>query len=425
MKRPKPVLIFSVVIIGLVLGWWIFLPWIGSLGCVGWGSGRWGISQALGSEHSLGSQPIYTASYEDGMFLFYAAVSKDTSNHDDVVSPEEYQLYDVVYRMYSDEVWGEEVILTSMSDEISALVRSVVVYQDLLYVFIEEKWIQNYTSYEWNSQTLLTAWNGTSWETAPTVFHQNATWKPARFRDVHSFVLNQSVWVFWRLKSWTLYNLYGYKTFDGVSWSAPKNLTFPTASASAEEFMVIGEELWVVWYDASPVNYNEIYLGKFNGEEIQNVTQITQLDHLSDHYEPKVVWFNGTFLVSWRTAHWRNSGALLQIAVRSVSNGTLGPVVRVSDNNLNNNDNFKLFMFKGNLFVLWVNDGPTLNPLPQRHILIRRSDGVSWSAICELTEGAQFPTHKSLLVRSTDFWVFWIGITQTERKIYYNTFSAS
>jgi hypothetical protein len=218
-----------------------------------------------------------TVEYDGKLFMFYSTVTKDTINEDDAIGPGEYQLWDIFYRTYDGLHYSKETALTSPTDEVRVH-ADFVVNADKLYALLREEWISNYTSYEWASRVSMKFFDGDEWHDAPGPYAEGEL----LYGAPQYFAFGGEIGAVRKNQEPNIYmpNEFSFKTFNGSSWSAPRNFSIPTGEPNNWKFVVVDNQLWVVWENVTVQTYQppyhreeDIYIGRLEGEEWQNVTQ--------------------------------------------------------------------------------------------------------------------------------------------------------
>jgi hypothetical protein len=256
-----------------------------------------------------------------------------------------------------------------------------------LYALLSEKWIANYTSYEWASRVRLEWLDGSVWREAPSPFsNQSETYFGLRV-----LVVGDKAWLVW-VQPWS--DVFSFKTFDGETWSETRNATFPTSAPNGQSFTVLDGKFWAVWENQTirqgpPVfhTHEDIYVGSFDGENWSDVAWLNMPDDDDTNLGPFMVGFMGERLVFWESEYFSPSA----LAVRRIgADGVLGAFEAVSPAG-----QYGACVYEGKLYVFW-NAGYT-----QRGI-VRSFNGTTWSSDYELND----MTIENMFVYSGKLWVY-------------------
>jgi hypothetical protein len=292
-----------------------------------WDGGQWSDPQTL--PIPLGN----AVEYDGKLFTFLSNITKDTVDHnDDVVTPDEYQLVDVFYYTFDGTNYSEATWLTSPTDEVSVHANCLV-YDGRLCAMLSEEWIANYTSYEWSSHVRMMSFNGSAWRDEAEPFVENEQ----HWREVY-FVYDGSIWAVWQNSIPNVYlpNSYSYKTFNGSSWSTSSSFSFPMGEPNYPwKFVVADGQLWALWknvtWQAYPQPYpreETIYVGRFDGEDWTNVTQVSLPENASSNPSPYAIAYRDELFVFWRSEQFGDSDLALRRF--NLRNGSLSEIARVS-----------------------------------------------------------------------------------------------
>lgn len=415
--KGKKLIVISIVVIIILISSSFFY---GMIMRPYWDNGKWQSTTSVSSNYNVSLSPI-AITFQDEIHMFYSYISKSTITmpESDVSMPDEYVLWDIIYRTFDGTNWSEEVELTSPSNEISEGISGHFIYKNKLYVRIEQNWIENNTSYEWNSTTIIKSFDGINWSNN-TIFNQ--------VNGSTILVDNDTIWTFWKIKMHTRFNEFAYRKFDGVSWSEQQNFTFPTSSAHAEKFKIINDEIWVAWADWSVQHTQDIYLGKFDGFNWSNVTMLTLPDDFGVNFRPDIIQYNNTIYVSWESAvssevaFGGDNTSDFHIVVRSYHNGSIGEVTKVSTDDRKGNYYSQMCVYNEKLYFLWYHADHEVSH--DQHCLIRSFDGKNFSTIYGIYEPSRYGgDYPQLIVYNEKLWIYVSEETDEQTTISFRSYS--
>ena len=332
-----------------------------------WEGGQWSKTQTV----NFGwPSPV---EFQGKLYMFYSSITKDTNTYtSDALKPSEYFLYDTFYRMFDGENFSDAVAVSNPTDEVSTQ-GGCFVYNGKLYALLTEKWIINYTSYEWTQQSKLKWLDDSTWQEAPSPLSQNEIYYGAKV-----LVIDDKAWLIW-VQPWS--NVFSFKTFDGTAWSETRNATFPTSAPNGQSFTVLDGKLWAVWENQTirlgpPVfhTHEDIYVGSFDGENWSNVQWLNMPDDNATNLGPFMVGFMGSRLVFWESEYFSPSA----LAVRHIgADGVLGVFEAANPVGQYGSGSAGAYVYEEKLYVFW-NSGYT-----QRG-MVRSFDGEAWSSVYRL-----------------------------------------
>ena len=351
-----------------------------------WEDGQWSPMQTV----NFGwPSPV---EFQGKLFMFYSAVTKDTYDYkDDMIEPGEYVLHDVFYRTFDGNNFSDTVALSNPVDEVSTE-GGCFVYGGKLYALLSEKWIVNYTSYEWVSRVRLEWLDGSVWREAPSPFgNQSETYYGLRM-----LVVGDKAWLVW-VQPWS--DVFSFKTFDGKIWSETRNATFPTLAPNGQSFTVLDGKLWAVWENQTirqgpPVfhTHEDIYVGSFDGENWSDVAWLNMPDDDATNLGPFMVAFQGSRFVFWESEYFSPSA----LAMRRIgADGVLGAFEAVSPVGQYGSGSAGACVYEEKLYV-FRNSG-----YPQRG-LVRSFNGTTWSSVYKLSDMAI----ENMFVFAGKLWVY-------------------
>ncbi len=321
--------------------------------------------------------------------MFYSSITKDTHTYtSDFLKPSEYFLYDTFYRTFDGENVSDAVAVSNPADEVSTE-GGCFVYNGKLYALLTEKWIVNYTSYEWTSQSKLKWFDGTRWEEASGAFSQNEIHYGAKVLGI-----DDKAWLIWVQPG---YNVFSFKTFDGETWSETRNAVFPTSAPNGQSFTVLDGKLWAVWENQTvrqgpPVfhTHEDIYVGSFDGENWSDVAWLNMPDDDATNLGPFMVGFMGERFVFWESEYFSPSA----LAIRRLgADGVLGVFEAVSPVGQYGSGSAGACVYEGKLYVFWNS---------HYQGLVRSFDGTTWSSVYELSGMAV----ENMFVYGGKLWVY-------------------
>jgi hypothetical protein len=270
-----------------------------------WEGGKWSDRQ---TQNFGWPQPV---EFQGKLYMFYSAITKDTNTYtSDALQPSEYFLYDTFYRTFDGENFSDAVAVSAPTDEVSTQ-GGYFVYDGKLYALLTEKWIVNYTSYEWTSQVKLKWLDGDSWREVPSSFSQGET-----YYGLKALIGGDKAWLIWVQPE---SNVFSFKTFIGTAWSETRNATFPTSAPNKSSFTVVDGKLWATWENQTvrqgpPVfhTHEDIYVGSFDGENWSNVTWLNMPDDDSTNLRPFMTSYQGARFVFWESEYFLPSALAMR-----------------------------------------------------------------------------------------------------------------
>jgi hypothetical protein len=189
-------------------------------------------------------------------------------------------------------------------------------------------------------------------------------------------------------------NEFSFKTYNGSSWSSPRNFSFPTSQPNNWKFVAVDTQLWVVWENVTVQTYQppyhreeDIYMGRLEGEELQNVTQVSLLVDAGSNIWPYAFAYQDEIFVFWSSEHF--GGSDLVFRRFNLSDGSLSELAKASpDPAYKINFSAEACLYDGQLYLLGGN-------------VIWNFNGTSWSS------GYRFPdrSYSQLFVFAGRLWV--------------------
>ncbi|MGE5637728.1 MAG: hypothetical protein ACM3WQ_03380 [Chloroflexota bacterium] len=328
-----------------------------------WDGGIWSEPQTLPFASSE------TIQFKDNLLMFYTKITKDTMNMDDAIEPDEYQLWDVFYRVYDGSNYSEEIPLTNSTDEIRVQ-ADFLIYNDNLYAILREEWINNFTSYDWTTRVRMQFFDGTQWHNIVGPYVEDEL----LFGAPQYCVYNNEIWAIRKNQEPNVFmpNSYSYKTFDGISWSTPQNFSFPTCEPHNWKFMILNNQLWSVWENVTVQTYQSpyyreanMYLGCFDGENWTNVTMMSLPETIGSSNWPCAVVYNGELLIFWSNTNVDETDLILKrfnlnnFSLNELAKDSSGSKYKINFNVETCTYNDRLYMLVGGL--IWNFNGTSLS----------------------------------------------------------------
>jgi hypothetical protein len=322
--------------------------------------------------------------FQGKIYMFYSVVTENTIGDDDVViGPQEHLLYDVLYRVFDGTNFSEPIALSSPTDKVSVSGRYFV-FKDELYVVLSEWWISNYTSYETESKVHLEVFNGNNWrEEQQWPFVEDAY----QFHDLRYFVFADKVWAVWQYMDKPVAghfsNVFGFRTFDGKTWTETRNFTNANTAPDDWRLTTADDQLWFVWGKSTPVRdpnthnpHNEVWIGRFDGENWSNVTMVSANDDtganwgffLTQYKDELLLFCGGEYFDTSEHGNW-----VWTMRRLNLNNGTLSELVPISPES-----GYKpsgLCIYDGKLYMLWA------SAYQNWKSMVVYFDGEQWSSI--------------------------------------------
>jgi len=410
-----------------------------------WDGGVWEDAQVIHSKYRVSSYPPPMATlYRDSLFMFYNIISKSTINDDCLIGPEEYELYDIVYRTWDGSRWSDEYEMTSTLDEKSHLIMAVAVYNGELHLVFEERYIVNYTTYKWTQRVLLRTFDGTNWSEAEQLLTSGDYTGRIFPGDISLISFDEKLWAIWKPDRYQgAPPDFRYKTFDGNHWSPTKSFQFPTENAIHHQFTVYDGQLWAIWAYRHPkscvpvgedsgilfaIDHLDIYMGElvinFDGASWKNVTELTLPDKIEVNFRPHLIVYDHKLYAIWETSPSPSVERWLEgkkkgyhIVVRSYDKGILGDLIQV-DRSITDNQDIncaaKVTSYNGKLYILWYYTDH------DSALLIRSFDRNEWSDVFEITGSVD---DYKLVVYDGKLYVYWLGRTDKGWEIMIRCYS--
>jgi len=253
--------------------------------------------------------------------------------------------------------------------------------------------------------------SGTTWQTAKRLTNNiGDCWSPSIAAS------GSNVYVVWQDDAPGNEEIYFRKSTDGgATWQSKMRLTNNTGVSLIPEIIVNGSNVYVVWYDNTFGGNYDVYLRKSTDYGVTWQTQKRLTNNIGDSSIPNIAFSGSNVYVVWCDAtpgnyeiylrKSKDGGATWQTAKRLTNNtgGSYSPVIAASGTNV---------------YLVWYDYTEYSTGFTEIYFRKSTDDGATWQTTENLTNNTGWSYDPVLAVNSSNVYVFWSDLTPGNYEIY-------
>jgi hypothetical protein len=225
---------------------------------------------------------------------------------------------------------------------------------------------------------------------------------------------DSNIYVVWEDGTLGSPEIYFKRSDDGgITWTADMRLTNNAGGSYSPAIAVNGSNIYVVWYDDTPGNYEIYFKRSGNGGASWGDNKRLRAANLGDAYSPAIAVDGLNIYVVWHDytpgdseIYFRKSdtGGGNWITKKSITNnagGSYSPAIAVDSSDI---------------YVVWYDDTPG-----NSEIYFKKSNdgGVTWTAGKKLTNNTGNSATPAMAVDGSNIYVVWSDDTPGDSEIYF------
>lgn len=202
-------------------------------------------------------------------------------------------------------------------------------------------------------------------------------------------------------------------TNGGAAWQNSKRLTYNSGSSEAPVIAVSGLNIYVVWFDDTPGNF-EIYFKKSanGGASWQPSKRLTQT--AGGSYKPVIAASGSNVYVLWSDDTPGNPELYLTI---STDGGAAWQTAQKITNNAGSSYRPAVAVSGSNIYVAWEDSPPAENF--EIYFMKSADGGASWQTAKRLTHNAEASYEAAIAVSGPNVYIGWYDLKAGNAEIYF------
>jgi hypothetical protein len=226
-------------------------------------------------------------------------------------------------------------------------------------------------------------------------------------------VSGSNVYVVWHDNTPGNYDTFFKRSTDaGATFGSTVNLSTNPGSSNYPQLAVLGSNVYIVWEDHTPGN-SDIFIATSTNNGASFALPVNLSNNADSSFGGQIAVSGSNVYVSWHDFTPGNNDIFLR---RSTDDGaTFGASVNLS-NNAGNSIDPQLSVLGSNVYVVWQDRTPGNDD-----IFFRRStdDGATFSASVNLSNNAGFSNSPQIAVSGINVYVAWYDFTPGNFDIFY------